>query len=74
MFILVRIKLGSRLIDIVVINIGDLVYIDEDDKIINIVRNKKMEVLIKFYDWRFFNVCSIFFGNFLVLMGSDDYE
>lgn len=74
LLISVRTKSGSRPTDIAVTNTGDLVYTDEDDKTINIVRNKKMEVLIKFHDWRPLNVCSTPFGNLLVLMGSDDYE
>lgn len=70
----VRTKSGKRPTGIAVTNTGDLVYTDEDDKTINIVRNKKIEVLIKFHDWRPLNVCSTPFGNLLVLMGSDDYE
>lgn len=70
----VRTKSGNMPKGIAVTNNGDMIYTDEDDKTINIVRNKKIEVLIKLHDWRPLNVCSTYFGNILVLMGSDDYE
>lgn len=56
------------LFDIVVIRIGDLVYIDGDEKIVNIVKRIYIEEIVRLMEWRFLNVCSIVFNDLLVFM------
>lgn len=70
---LIKIILGNVLEGIVVIKNGDFVYIDFNEKIVNIVKNDKIELLVSLCGWIFFDICSIFFDEFLVIMISDDY-
>lgn len=69
---LIKIILGNVLEGIVVIKNGDFVYIDFNENIVNIVKNDKIELLVSLCGWRFFDICSIFFDDFFVIMISDD--
>lgn len=71
---LIKIKLENKLWDLVVIKIGDLFYIDLWDSFVNRVINKEIQLLIRFWGWIFCNLCSIFFGDLLVVVNSDDNE
>lgn len=65
--------LGKMLFVIVIIRSGYFVYIDKNDRIVNIVKKIWIEIVIRFCGWRFFDLCSIFFDGFFVIMESDDY-
>lgn len=71
---LIKIKLENKLWDLVVIKIGDLFYIDLWDSFVNRVINKEIQLLIRFWGQIFCNLCSIFFGDLLVVVNSDDNE
>lgn len=64
-------KFGEELNDIVVISDGCLLYSDWKLRIVNKVMNGEIEMLIKLWNWIFFNLCVIFFGDFLVGMYYD---
>lgn len=59
---------------IVVIKDGDFVYVDVKDKIVNMVKNRQIEIVIRCCGWSLISVCSIFFDDFLVIMNSDDNQ
>lgn len=44
---LVNIELGNKLLDIVVIRRGNLVYIDENDRIVNIMKKLVIQMIIR---------------------------
>lgn len=69
---LIKIILGNVLEGIVVIKNGDFVYIDFNEKIVNIVKNDKIELLVSLCGWIFFDICSVLFDDFFVIMISDD--
>lgn len=69
---LIKIILGNVLEGIVVIKNGDFVYIDFNENIVNIVKNDKIELLVSLCGWIFFDICSILFDDFFVIMISDD--
>lgn len=69
---IIIIKLGNRLLNIVVIENEDFVYIDDSDGIINIVRGKKIQFLIKIWGWKFCSICIFNIGEFLVFIVSDE--
>lgn len=71
-FKLIKILFGNILVFIIVILIGEFVFIDYMDKIVNIVKNEKIEIVIRLNSWILRGVCGIFFGDFLVIMVSED--
>ncbi|XP_062572415.1 E3 ubiquitin-protein ligase TRIM71-like [Saccostrea cucullata] len=63
---------GNKPQDIAVTKSGDLVYIDYDDRTVNIVKNEKIEVVIRLQNWKPCGVCSTSSGDFLVIMIRND--
>ncbi|XP_056002474.1 E3 ubiquitin-protein ligase TRIM71-like [Ostrea edulis] len=58
--------------DIAVTSDGNLVYTDDDNKTVNLVKNKQVGTLIRLQGWRPLYVCSSSFDDLLVTMISDD--
>lgn len=70
---LVKIKLGVLLLDIVIlIRFNELVYVDCMDEMVNILKNLKIWILIRYEGWIFYFVCIVFFYELLVVMKSID--
>ncbi|XP_052677149.1 tripartite motif-containing protein 2-like isoform X2 [Crassostrea angulata] len=65
-------KSGNNPWDIAVTKTGDLVYTDDKDRSVNILKKTKIKKLIKTRDWIPRNICSTFSGDLLVVMTSDD--
>ncbi|XP_061168985.1 uncharacterized protein LOC133178259 [Saccostrea echinata] len=66
-------KSGYKPYDIAVTKSGDLVYTDYNDKTVNIVKNEKIDEIIRLQNWKPRGVCSTSSGDFLVIMHSNDY-
>ncbi|XP_048767617.2 tripartite motif-containing protein 3-like [Ostrea edulis] len=58
--------------DITVTRDGDLVYTDTDNKTVNLVKNKHIEIIIILQGWKPFHLCSTSSGDLLVFMCSGD--
>ncbi|XP_062569512.1 uncharacterized protein LOC134231563 [Saccostrea cucullata] len=58
--------------DIAVTKNGDLVYTDYSDRTVNIVKNEKIEEVIRLQNWLPLGVCSTFCGDLLIIMDSYD--
>uniref|UniRef100_K1QS19 Tripartite motif-containing protein 71 n=1 Tax=Magallana gigas TaxID=29159 RepID=K1QS19_MAGGI len=68
----VRTKSGKLPFDIAVTGSGDLVYTDESDKTVNIVKNTEIQTMITIQEWTPRSVCSTSSSDLLVLMDSAD--
>ncbi|XP_062600706.1 uncharacterized protein LOC134262344 [Saccostrea cucullata] len=67
-------KSGNWTYSIAVTKSGDLVYTDLDDTSVNIVKNEKIEEVIRLQNWGPRGVCSTSSGDLLVIMVSDDKQ
>ncbi|XP_062616468.1 uncharacterized protein LOC134278166 [Saccostrea cucullata] len=68
----IRTKSRNRPHDIAVTKSGDLVYTDNKNRTVNIVKNEKIEEVIRLQNWEPRGVCSTSSGDLLVIIGSDD--
>lgn len=50
---------------------GDFIYFDYNDRIVNIVKKRYIEIVIRLWGWMFINVCFIFVDDFFIVMVSD---
>lgn len=57
--------------DITVTMFGELVYIDEESRTVNVVKKGKIREVIKLREWRPFRICCTSSNDLLVIMGSD---
>nr|XP_034309672.1 uncharacterized protein LOC117683840 [Crassostrea gigas] len=70
----IQTKSGHCADDIAVTGNGDLIYTDEINRTVNIVKNKEIETVITLQGWRPCGVCSTSSGNILVVMWNDDIK
>ncbi|XP_065926173.1 E3 ubiquitin-protein ligase TRIM36-like [Magallana gigas] len=68
----VQTKSGNDPWDIAVTRSGDLVYTDFEDRTVNIVKNTKIQAVIRLHGWKPHGVFSTSCGDLLVIMYADD--
>lgn len=68
----VHTKSGNAPYDIAVTKSGDLVYTDNTDKTVKMVKNTKVQTVIKLHRWTPHGICIASSGDFLIVINSDD--
>ncbi|XP_048755233.2 uncharacterized protein LOC125666146 [Ostrea edulis] len=68
----IQTKTGIGLRDITVTRDGDLVYTDDNNKTVNLVKNTQIQIVITLRGWEPLNVCSTSSDDLLVIMISND--
>nr|XP_034309651.1 uncharacterized protein LOC117683829 [Crassostrea gigas]XP_034309652.1 uncharacterized protein LOC117683829 [Crassostrea gigas] len=68
----IQTKSGNYAEDIAVTRSGDLVYTDETNRTVNIVKNKEIETVVTLQRWKPRGVCSTSSGDILVVMWNGD--
>lgn len=68
----IQTKSGNLPQDISVTNDGKLVYVDHEDRSVNLVNNKNIKAVVRLQGWKPRNVCCTSSGGFLVMMIKDD--
>ncbi|XP_065936972.1 E3 ubiquitin-protein ligase TRIM71-like [Magallana gigas] len=70
----IKTKSGNNPRDITVTRSGDLVYTDECDRTVNIVKNTQIKTVIRFQKLKPLYICTSSTGDFLVILNSDGDE
>lgn len=68
----IQTKSGNLPQDISVTRDGELIYVDHEDRSVNLVNNKRIEAVVRLQWWKPCNVCCTSSGGFLVMMIKDE--
>ncbi|XP_061193417.1 tripartite motif-containing protein 3-like [Saccostrea echinata] len=68
----IQTKSGNIPLDIAVTKSGEPIYTDLNERTVNIVKDIKIQEVIRLFGWKPYNVCCTSLGDLLVTMVSDD--